>query len=71
MTITCFTKLAFITHIAVYLEAMPINIHLGENAKLIAIFQLKFQADSDLFNKATEWNIFWNTDVLKHMFCKV
>ena len=54
MTITCFTKLAFVTHIAVYLEAMPINIHLGENAKLIAIFQLKFQAESDLFNKATE-----------------
>ena len=54
MIITCFTILAFITHIAVYLEAIPINIHLGENAKLIAIFQLKFQAESDLFNKATE-----------------
>ena len=66
--IACFT---FITHIAIYLEAIPINIHLGENAKLIAIFKLKFQAESNLFNEATEWNMFQNTDILKRMFLKV
>ena len=46
--------LVFITHNAVYLEAIQIKIDLGENAKLIAIFKLKFQAKSNLFNKATE-----------------
>ena len=46
-----FYYISILTHIAAYLEAIPINIYLGENAKLIAVFQLKFQAESIYLTK--------------------